>query len=94
MLQVPAIPLSHGKEKFMLIEAPCVFTLQVHRVLLSAEQYDRIAAGEWPQFVCLRTHGRPDIEFLLTGISPSGWEETYGSEESPSEPPGDLFPGK
>lgn len=58
----------------------CVFTKKPYSVTVKAEELHAYRYGAYMQdaFVSLSAGDR---EFLMSGISPDGWTQTFGDEE-------------
>lgn len=62
------------------IKGNCVFTGQSHEIVVPTDGLNRWLSGERIQDAMPDVH--PDVrEFLISGISPMGWEQTFGKEE-------------
>lgn len=62
------------------IGGPCIFTGEFFSVTVPAEQYDRYSRGAFVQDAF--SDQSPDVrEFIMSGISPAGWQQTFGGPE-------------
>lgn len=66
----------------MLITRTSMFTGQVHQreIAVTEEQLSRWNDGELIQNVVPHLSA-DDREFIMTGVTPEEWEETFGREE-------------
>lgn len=65
-----------GSELFAICTGICVIREEQYSVVITLDEYKRIINGEEINVVIPHVN-RADIEFLITGISPLGWKETF-----------------
>jgi len=59
------------------ISGNCVFTKKPYSVTVNIDEYTCWADGEAIQYA-MPNVSADDREFLISGISPEGWKETFG----------------
>ncbi len=62
-----------------LVRGKCTFTDQSHEVIVPTDGLDRWLCGALIQDA-MPNVSADDREFLISGISPKGWEETFSDE--------------
>lgn len=68
------------KPATITIEKKCVFTGKMYKVVVPIEGYSKWRKGMLIQDA-LPELSAEDREFLISGISPEGWEQAFGKEE-------------
>ena len=62
---------------FAKVHGPCKFTGEEYECLVPIDGLIRFLNGE-PAQDALESVSAEDREFLISGISPKGWKETFG----------------
>jgi len=62
------------------VSGKCVFTKKPYSVKVPRNEYDKWLDGELIQRA-MPSVSADDREFLISGVSPEGWKQTFGSEE-------------
>lgn len=64
-----------------IFTGPCVITKELHSVTIPGPELYAYRQGVKIQDA-LKSVNAGDREFLMTGISPKGWEQTFGKPET------------
>lgn len=66
--------------RMVKLSGPCVFSGKQYEVIVPEQHLQRYEGGELAQraFPLLSPDQR---EFLISGVSPEGWAQTFGGEE-------------
>jgi len=59
---------------------PCVVTGKEYSVTVKAESLNKYRRGAFLQ-EAFKELSRDDREFLMSGISPEGWDKTFGEDD-------------
>jgi len=77
----PSLTVTDNKDGSVNVSGHCVFTGTPYIVRNIPEaQWQKYLNGELVQRA-FPTMSADDREFLISGISPAGWKETFGDEE-------------
>jgi hypothetical protein len=66
-------------ESIVIVSGNCAFTGEAYAVSVPRAEYDAWKGGELAGRA-LRSLSRDDREFLMSGISPRGWELTFSDD--------------
>lgn len=73
-----------NNESIVIVSGNCCFTGEAYAVSVPRAEYEAWKGGE---LACraLRSLSKGDREFLVSGISPRGWELTFSEDEEENE---------
>lgn len=74
----------NGEE--VVITGKCTVTHKDHSITVPREDFDTWRGGEYVH-VAMPHVGRAAREFLISGISPAGWEKLFGKDEDDATGP-------
>lgn len=69
------------KGEITTVSGKCVFTGEEHSVDVPTDGFKRWQAGELAQNTFPKIPA-DDREFLISGISPKGWKQTFGDNKN------------
>lgn len=76
----PGLTIKIINKQWLEISGECVITGEVYRVKVPRSGFVSWTNNTCPIQVAMPTISSEDREFLISGISPVGWERTFGIE--------------
>lgn len=76
----PGLTINIVNKEWLEVSGECVLTREVYRVKVPRDGFVSWANGRSPIQAALSQVSVEDREFLISGISPVGWEQTFGIE--------------
>ena len=76
----PNLTITIINKKWLQVSGTCAITRELYSVKVPRDGFVSWANGRSPIQAALSQVSVEDREFLISGISPVGWEQTFGIE--------------